>query len=522
MNTRNAYKIRAFRSSGLNRAAPVGMAQANKTQSVSAQNSDDLSTAYTSPVCNSMPERICRHPLTNMKQNAHLARCEESITNRFDFITPVLKRLGNIQHDENFVALANSITTKELDFVFPLKFLESAWISGLDMKLLYAKSIFNAINSSVTQFSEDLGRNEDSRVDTSSFFLDCGYHSVDITPCSDGRLKGLSKYILRLPLSAITVRSSYAGALLNVESNVHDWEKIELSRVRNLNALDNNSRYLKIVVYHRSSSDPLHQGCAAHGSNDKLAAEAGLEKLKEFHSAVENTYSCGSQVDILLLGVDTDNDSIRVHVPDSTGELSIHRYVDSAELYNQSLNLSADQARVALFNSIDKCSDMSGWGKGEGKPSEGMRKVISNLLEYNLSQIEYVADLYGGAYPDLGHAERYISVGDGFQEIQLRNIAYYAHLDTVEEGSDDLDIGVKIFSGLNIKKGLPIPIAIHYRYDSKVPGSRDRAVQKSHRVKSAILNRYKELAAGNNLFFQLSVQDLPLGSDLEVIDKEEL
>jgi hypothetical protein len=151
-----------------------------------------------------------------------------------------------------------------------------------------------------------------------------------------------------------------------------------------------------------------------------------------------------------------------------------------------------------------------------------MRKVISNLLEYNLSQIEYVADLYGGVYPDLGHAERYISVGDGFQEIQLRNIAYYAHLDTVEEGSDDLDIGVKIFSGLNIKKGLPIPIAIHYRYDSKVPGSRDRAVQKSHRVKSAILNRYKELAAGNNLFFQLSVQDLPLGSDLEVIDKEEL
>lgn len=522
MNTRNTYKIRALRGSGRDRGAPVNMAQSSKLGNAIVQNNSNLSTDYIAPVCDSMPEKICRHPLTDMRQNAHLARCEESITNRFDSIIFVLKRLGNIQHDENFVALADSITTEELDFSFPLKSLESAWINGLDMKFLYSKSIFNAINSSVAQFSEDLGRSEDSKIDASSFFLDCGYHSVDITPCSDGRLKGLSKYILRLPLSAITVRNSYAGALLSVESNVRDWEKIELSRLRNSSDIDNNSRYLKIVVYHRSGSDPLHQGCAAHGSNDKLAAEAGLEKLSEFQSAINNTYSCGSQIDILLIGVDTDNDSIRVHVPDSNGELNVYRYVDSADLYNQSLNLNTDQARLMLFNSIDKCSDMSGWGKGQGKPSEGMRKVISNLLEYNLSQIEYVADLYGGSYPDLGHAERYISVGDGFQEIQLRNIAYYAHLDTVEEGSADLDIGIKIFSGLNIKKGLPIPVAIHYRYDSKVPGSRDRVIQKSYRVKNAILNRYKDLAAENNLFFQLSVQDLPLGSNLEIIDKEEL
>ena len=90
-----------------------------------------------------------------------------------------------------------------------------------------------------------------------------------------------------------------------------------------------------------------------------------------------------------------------------------------------------------------------------------MRKFIANLLEFNLSQIEYVADMYGGTYPDVGHAERYISVGDGFQEVQLRNIAYYAHLDTVEEGAADLDIGIKIFTGLNLKRGLPIPIAVH-------------------------------------------------------------
>ena len=135
-----------------------------------------------------------------------------------------------------------------------------------------------------------------------------------------------------------------------------------------------------------------------------------------------------------------------------------------------------------------------------------MRKFIANLLEFNLSQIEYVADMYGGTYPDVGHAERYISVGDGFQEVQLRNIAYYAHLDTVEEGAADLDIGIKIFTGLNLKRGLPIPIAVHYRYDSKVPNSKERTIEKCHRVKEAIINRYKDLAANNNIVFQLSVR----------------
>ncbi len=527
MNTRNAYKIRASRVSSPLNKAPVGMAQSSalpqaKSSYSSKQDYDigaktpmDLNT-----VCDTMPERSCRHPLTNMRQNAHLARCEESIKVRFDSITPTLKKLANLQHENDFVSKANSITSKELGFNFPTELLETAWVDGLDMKALYAKAVFNALNSSVAQFSDDLGRNEDLRVDAGSFFLDCGYHSVDITPCSDGRLKGLAKYILRLPLSAITVRNSYAGALFNVESNVRDWEKIELDRLRNGKVLDDGNSYLKIVVYHRSGSDPSHQGCAAHGSNDKVSAEAGLEKLTEFREAIENTYCCGSAIDILLIGVDTDNDSIRVHVPDSAGNISVHRYVDTSQLYNETLSMSIDQARVKLYNAIDICSDSSGWAQGDGRPHEGMRKVVANLLEYNLSQIEYVADLYGGIYPDIGHAERYISVGDGFQEIQLRNIAYFAHLDTVEEGSADLDIGIKIFTGLNLNKGLPAPIAIHYRYDSKVPGSRKRLIEKCYRVKNAILNRYKTLGENNNLFFQISIQDLPLGSSLEIISEE--
>ncbi|MEJ6558773.1 MAG: carboxysome shell carbonic anhydrase [Candidatus Thioglobus sp.] len=527
MNTRDAYKIRATRGSNSYKKAPIGMAQVSSKTNIETEklNSQDYNIGSKTPmdlnsVCESLPERSCRHPLTNMRQNAHLARCEESIKVRFDSITPVLKKLANLQHESDFVSKADSITSNELGFNFPIELLETAWVDGLNMKALYAKAVFNALNSSIAQFSDDLGRNVDLKVDANSFFLDCGYHSVDITPCSDGRLKGLAKYILRLPLSAITVRNSYAGALFNVESNVRDWEKIELDRLRNGKVLDDGNAYLKIVVYHRSGSDPSHQGCAAHGSNDKVSAEAGLEKLTEFREAIENTYCCGSAIDILLIGVDTDNDSIRVHVPDSAGNISVHRYVDTSELYNETLSMSIDQARVKLYNAIDICSDITGWGQGAGRPAEGMRKVVANLLEYNLSQIEYVADLYGGMYPDIGHAERYISVGNGFQEIQLRNIAYFAHLDTVEEGSADLDIGIKIFTGLNLNKGLPAPIAIHYRYDSNVPGSRKRMIEKCYRVKNAIINRYKQLAENNNLYFQISIQDLPLGSSLEIISEE--
>ena len=149
-----------------------------------------------------------------------------------------------------------------------------------------------------------------------------------------------------------------------------------------------------------------------------------------------------------------------------------------------------------------------------------MRKLIINLLINNLSQIEYVGDLYEGRYPDIGHAEYYISVGDGFREVQLRNLAYYAHLDTVEEGAADLDIGIKIFTKLNLNNGLPIPVAIHYRYDSKVPGSRQRMVEKCRRIKAAVLSRYSDLAANNSIICQMSVQDRPLGSALEIINEE--
>ena len=75
-----------------------------------------------------------------------------------------------------------------------------------------------------------------------------------------------------------------------------------------------------------------------------------------------------------------------------------------------------------------------------------MVSFISRLIANNFSQIDYVIQRHGGTYPDAGHAERFIGVGIGFKEVHLRNLTYFAHLDTVEEGAPDF---IKTVTSLN-------------------------------------------------------------------------
>jgi len=88
----------------------------------------------------------------------------------------------------------------------------------------------------------------------------------------------------------------------------------------------------------------------------------------------------------------------------------------------------------------------------------------------------------------------------------------------VEEGAPDMDVGIKIFKQLNVKHGLPIPLAIHFRYDSHVPSGRERTVERCQRVKAAIESRYSELAAKGLLVSGMTVQDKRPGSPIELID----
>jgi len=443
---------------------------------------------------------------------------ELKIKNSFDSIVQVLKHIASLQHEPDFEERAQKIAREQLGFDLPAQILADAWVADLDMRALYGESVMRML-----RLLTDQERHTNAQQDTDeamAFFLDSGYHAVDISPCSDGRLKGLVRYILRLPDGAVRSRKSYAGAMFDVDANVKRWVETELMRFREGLPVtaDAGTRYLKIAVYHWSSSNPTHEGCAAHGSNVTAAAEAGLKRLSEFRQAIENSFCCGASVDNLLIGVDTDTDAIKVHIPDADGAMSLHRFVDNIELYRATVSDDASSARLKLHRAILEASAIKGWGAGNGEPHEGMRRLIASLLINNLSQIEYVCSNWGGRYADIGHAERFINVGEGFEEFQMRNLAYLAHLHTVEEGAPDMDVGIKIFTKLNVTHGLPVPIAIHYRYDSRVPGCRERSVERCQRIKTAIEGRYPDLAKRGLLVCSMTVQDKRPGSQIELVE----
>jgi hypothetical protein len=149
-----------------------------------------------------------------------------------------------------------------------------------------------------------------------------------------------------------------------------------------------------------------------------------------------------------------------------------------------------------------------------------MRRLILALLEANLSQIEYVIQHHAGRYAVIGHNERFICAGEAMSELQLRNKFYFAHLDTVEEGAADMDVGIKIFSGLNVKHGMAIPILVHFHYSSRVPGARERALLRCRRVKAAIESRYADLHTQGLLRCQMAVSDLQGGERASFVEDE--
>jgi len=149
---------------------------------------------------------------------------------------------------------------------------------------------------------------------------------------------------------------------------------------------------------------------------------------------------------------------------------------------------------------------------------EGMRRLMGRLLELNLSQVDYVRSYHGGRYRDVGHAERFIGAGKGFEDVQLRNLTYFAYLDTVEEAAPDLDVGVKIFSRLNVAHGLPVPVVVRYDYQGHVPGARERAVERCRRVARALAARYEDLIDRGLLHTLMLVRDYASGGRIEVLD----
>ena len=454
------------------------------------------------------------HPLTDQQSNQRLQAYELEVKGRFDRIVPLLKKVSALQHEPDFLTQAQRLARAELGFDLPDHILEMSWVRPLDMRALFAWCVFQSHQLFSERFFQDDplqgASGSAASNEFNAFLLECGFHLLDVTPCADGRLAHTIAYALRIPFSAVR-RRSHAGAMFDIENTVNRWVKTEHRRYREQrpNEAHAPTRYLKVVTYHFSSLDPTHQGCAAHGSDDALAASSGLRRLHDFREAVENSFCCGASVDLLLIGLDTDTDAIRVHPPSRDSEMVLDRWLCARELHAATASMSADQAMAQIAEAVESSAP--------GPMDAGMVSFLTRLLANNFSQIDYVQDLHGGTYPDAGHAERFIGVGIGFKEVHLRNLTYFAHLDTVEEGAPDLDVGVKIFKGLNVSRDLPIPVVVRFDYSGRVPGARERAIADCQRVNRAIADRYAALVDEGLLHTCLTIRDRNQTAPAEVV-----
>lgn len=460
------------------------------------------------PACVPGPAQDCRHPLVDAALNQRLFDYECRVRGRFAAIVPTLKQLSAMQHDGDFVDRAQRLAEQALGYALPQPLLANAWVAGLDLRRLHSFCIFRSFQECVAQAEADQAPWRERAAIDAAFLRRCGVHTLDISPCADGRLQGLLPFVLRVaPHEGVQVKA-YAGAMFDIEVDIADWTARELTLHRSPAGADAEARYLKLAVYHYSSSHAAHEGCAAHGSKDDVARAAAARRLAELRGAVRSSFGAEREPRVLLLGMDTDTDALRVHL--GAGEdPAAGALIDSAELFNRTLGLRAEDAREAIAVAVAQAGQAL---------SPGLRRLVERLLEANLSQIEYVIQHHEGRYRDLGHNEAFICAGESMSELHLRNQFYFAHLDTVEEGAPDLDVGIRIFSGLNVARGLPIPVLVHFHYAGAVPGARERAVARCRRVRAAIESRYASLHAQGLLHCELAVSDLRGGERCRFID----
>lgn len=456
------------------------------------------------------PAAEADHPLARVAEDERLFTHEQGTREAFDRIEPVLRRIAGMREDADFQRRAQAEAEAGLGFRLPERLLKDAWIRSLDVPALYAHALFETYRRWAEAFFTEgpLAATEEEQAQFEEWLQECGYHALDLSPCSDGRLAHVIRYVLRLPVETVR-RKSFAGALFDIENGLQRWIRTELGRYRHGEPTgpEAGTRYLKVAVYHFSSRDPAGQGCAAHGSDTDQAMQAAIGRLRDLRATIDNSFCCGEAVELLLVGLDTDTDAVRIHPPAADGLPRPEVRVDAASLFDETRGLSAEGARERIRDRVAAAEP--------GAPA-GLQRLVAGLLENNLAQIAYVRRYHEWCYADVGHQERFVAVGRGFEEVQLRNLTYFAYLNTVEEGAPDLDVGVKIFSGLNVQRGLPVPVVVRFDYDGQVPGARERAVEQCRRVETALRQRYADRVAAGELHTLTAVRELG-GATIEVL-----
>ncbi|MFN5521572.1 carboxysome shell carbonic anhydrase, partial [Bradyrhizobium sp.] len=379
-----------------------------------------------------------------------------------------LQELAPRQFAPEFAAHAAATLHARLQLDIPAAALVASWTAPLDLRALHAHCVLGTFCRLIERaFDRGLSHLVDGEP-ADALIHRWGFHAIDITPCADGRLSGVTDYILRVPPSIVAFRESYAGAMFDVAQSVRHWESVELQRWRTgtPNAAEAPTRFLKIGVYHFSSIAPRHEGCAAHGSDDVRAAGALLERLNQFDQAMRTLHGARCAVASYRIALSAwRRMSIR---PVASGtctriaSVSVSTPISSVA----TAHLPREHAKDAIRDAVAACAGVP----ADDAETEGMRWFCGYLLKNNIGQVEAVRDWHRGRYADAGHTERLIVVGDPVDDVQLRNLAFQAQMRTVEEGAADLDVGIRILHAHHAPHRLPVPILAHIRFDPRIPG----------------------------------------------------
>lgn len=428
------------------------------------------------------------HPLADADLDRTLAQRRARIEAAFADIEPTLERLAHeVIHERGHGSAVAAIASRWGVDLAPSAPPPWRWARPIPWGEVYAHCVLATFAQLAGALKTPAGLADVEGEPAQAVVARFGFHAIDIAPCADGRLAGLTEHILRIPSSVISARRSYAGAMFDVEEAIAAFRAVEVDRLRRAAACgvaSCDTRFLKIGVYHFSGSDPRHEGCAAHGSDDHRAMGALLDRLNTLQGAILALHQ--TAIATLLVGVDTDNDSIRVHVPDSQGMLSTERFVSSADLRHLSRGLPREAAKRLIRERVAACAGTS----ADDHATEGMRWLCGYLLKNNIGQIEAVDHAFGGRYPEPGHAERLIVAGDPIDEVQLRNLAFQTQFATLEEGAADMEVGLLLLGRTHAPRGLAVPVLATARYDARLPGARQRAAERAMRHAEAIQARH--------------------------------
>ncbi|EHQ53413.1 carboxysome shell carbonic anhydrase [Ectothiorhodospira sp. PHS-1] len=459
------------------------------------------------------------HPLAASANHGRLHAFEKVFEAKLEALIPALREMQYQAMGPDHARRIQAMAQDRLGFSWPDEVVERSWVGGLDVRRLYAHGIFRILSQMVEGAWSDCPAPMRDVETVLGELLDCDVHAMVASACPDGRLMGLKRLILRLP--GLQVRPcARVGGFFDVDSQVEHWRYCELLRHLEGVPVPANvpSRYVKACVYHFRSVQPAQPCCEADGNIENLAASL-LDRLQGFRESLGNGLSRSPPVDTLLIGVDTDTDGIRIHVPDAHGRMRTDVFVDSAVLYRQTLSLEPRVASLRLYQSIHQAvRDLGGEGGGGEPPREGLVRLIARLLQGNLSQLDYLRLYRDGRHAQGERTERLIIVGDALDEVQLRNLAWCMGAAPMEVMGEALDIGVQgVLKGEAARLGLPVPVLVHRLYDAHVPGSREREAGRCLALCRAIEDRHAALVLKGGMVCQGVLRARDAGGALEFL-----